>query len=143
MRGCISLKRAKRLGTLRMLAIGLLPVHGSKAIAEPRFMGWGFHSAGIRNPLSVRRCTSRACWRVTVNGHGSGWPTRFLGVQRHISRSIVNSRLLLLQHTDQCSISFLAELFRTMMLWSLLAQWPQWIQPALLVLFATCQGTPW
>src|SRR6266513_2268481 len=143
MRGCISLKHAKRLSTLRMLAIGLLAVHGSKGRAEPRLTGSGFHSAGIRNPCSVTRSTSKACCRVTVNGHGSGWPTRFLAVRRRISLSIANSRLHLLRPTDQCSILFLAELFRMMMHWSLRAQWPQWIQPALLGLFATCRDTLW
>src|SRR5713226_7358996 len=143
MRGCISLKRAKRLSTLRMQAIGLLAVHGLKGIAELRLTGWGFHSADIRNPRSVTRSTSKACCTVTVNGHGSGWPTRFLAVRRHISRSIANSRLLLLRPTDQCSISFIAVLFRMMMLWSLRAQWPQWIQHAPLALFATCRGTLW
>src|SRR5207302_6866465 len=91
----------------------------------------------------VTRSTSKACCRVTVNGHGSGWPTRFPAVQRHISRSFANFRLLLLRLTDQCSISFLAGLFRMMTLWSLRAQWPQWIQPARLVLFATCRDTLW
>src|SRR6266513_4975663 len=143
MRGCISLKRAKRLSTPPRLAIGLLAVHGLRGIAELRLTGWVFHSAGIRNPRSVTRSTSKACCKVTVNGHGNGWPTRSLAVRRHISRSIANSRLHLLRPTDQCSISFLAELFRMMMLWSLRAQWPQWIQPALLGLFATCRDTLW
>src|SRR6266480_4750704 len=143
MRGCISLKRVKRLSTPPRLAIGLLAVHGLKETAELRLTGWVFLSAGIRNPRLVTRSTSKACCKVTVSGHGSGWPTRFLADRRPISRSIANSRLFLLRPTDQCSISFLAELFRMMMLWSLRAQWPQWIQPALLVLFATCRDTLW
>src|SRR6267378_5203806 len=137
MRKCIFLKHAKRLSTLRMLAIGLLVAHGLRGIVEPRLTGWVFHSAGFPNPRSATRCTSRVCYRVTVNGHGSGWPTKSLAVRQHISRSIANSRLLLSRPTDRCFISFLAGPSRMTMLWSLRAQWPQWIQRALLVLFAT------
>src|SRR5258705_1542838 len=143
MRGCISLKRAKQLSTLRKQAIGLLAEHGLKGMTEPRLTGWGFHSAGIRNPHSVTRCTSKVCCRVTVNGHGSGWPTRSLAGHQHISRSIANSPLLLLQPTDPCSILFLVELSRMTMLWSLRAQLPQWIQPAPLAPFAICWAILW
>src|SRR5258708_29173581 len=143
MRKCIFLKRAKRLSTLRMLAIGLLVAHGLRGVVEPRLSGWGFHTAGFRNPRSATRCTSRVCYRVTANGHGSGWPTKFLAVRQHISRSIANSLLLLSRPMDRYCISFLAGPFRMTMLWSLRAQWPQWIQPPLLDLFATCRATLW
>ena|SRR5258708_3508527 len=142
MRKCIFPKRAKQLSTPRKQAIGLLVVHGLTGIAEPRLTGWGFHSVDFRNPRPATRYTSRACCRVTANRNGSGWPTKFLAFREHISHSIANSRHLLLQPTDRYSISFLAGLSRMTMLWNLRVQGPQWIQPALLVLFATCLGTP-
>src|SRR5258706_52625 len=107
MRKCIFLKRAKRLSTLRMLAIGLLVAHGLSGIVEPRLTGRVFHAAFFPTQLSATRCTSRVCYRVPVNGHGSGWHIKSLAVRQHISRSIPTPRLPLSRPTDRCFISFL------------------------------------